>query len=575
MSVTLRRAEQPGGAALRVDASGRVRVVEDGDAGDVPPLLRRLAVGALRAGVGELRALHLDGRPLRTSVQVEDDTAVVAVEPLEVLPHGLSRRELEVLTLLVAGLTNGGIADRLAIGPRTVGTHVDRVLTKLDVASRGAAAARALDEGLMVVPPPGGTAGFERIRLGRALIAADRRPVPRPTAPRPLRRRPLRIGALLPLTGVAAADAREMEQGARLALDEINTAGGVAGRRLELRVADVDPQDAGTVERGFAGLLAADVDVLTSGYLACQDLAHDLAAAAGVPYLHAATSGLMEQRATGDPGRFGRVFQVCPSDVHYGPHFVDYVSDLRDRGLWRPTSRRLLVVRQPVWELVDLGLEDAARRADERGWELAVEAPPVDGWHDAGVRAAGADAAAIMVGSYLVDDHVAVVRGFRATPHPALVYGIYAPSVPEFRARLGPLADGVLWATTTGTYPDRLGLAFAARYARRFGDVPGRSHAGIAYDRVHLIAGAWAAVSDFRDFSAVADHLRRTVHRGVNGAYSFDSPGQTARTWSGDVAGDPSLAQAHLVHQIQQGRQRVISPAPYADGEFVLPGWSQ
>ncbi|GLZ48404.1 hypothetical protein Acsp06_45890 [Actinomycetospora sp. NBRC 106375] len=290
MSVTLPRADPPGGAALRVDSAGRVRVVEDGDADDVPPALRRLAAGALRTGAGELRALHLDGRPVRAIVAVEDDTALVAVEPLEVLPHGLSRRELEVLTLLVAGLTNAGVAARLAIGARTVGTHVDRVLTKLDVASRGAAAARAVDEGLVVVPPPGGTAGFERIRLGRALIAADQEPTRR-SVPRPVRRRPLRVGALLPLTGVAAADAREMEQGARLALDEINTTGGVAGRRLELRVADVDPQDAGTVGRGFADLLADDVDVLTSGYLARQDLAHDLAAAAGVPYLHAATSG--------------------------------------------------------------------------------------------------------------------------------------------------------------------------------------------------------------------------------------------------------------------------------------------
>ena len=174
------------------------------------------------------------------------------------------------------------------------------------------------------------------------------------------------------------------------------------------------------------------------------------------------------------------------------------------------------------------------------------------------------------MGSYLVDDHVAFVEGFRAHGGSGLIYGIYAPSVPEFRSRLGPLADGVLWATTTGTYPDRFGRDFAARYTRRFGIVPGRSHAGIAHDRVRLVAGAWAA-TDFRDFSAVAAHLRRSVFRGVNGAYSFDTPGQTAQTWSGDGTGDPSLAQAHLVHQIQHGRQRVVSPPTYADGDFVSP----
>ncbi|MDL5159782.1 ABC transporter substrate-binding protein [Actinomycetospora termitidis] len=560
----------PGRAAVRVDAAAEVRVVEDGRADDVPSDLRRLAAGAVAADVGELRVVRLGPVPLAVLVQVEDATAVVAVEPLEALPHGLSRRELEVLTLLVAGLTNAAVATRLAIGARTVATHVDRVLSKLDVASRGAAAARALDEGLVVVPPPGGPVGFEQLRLGRAMAAADRTPARRGASPRPVHRRPLRVGALLPLTGVAAADAREMEQGARLAIEELNAAGGVAGRRLELRVADVDPQDATTVAAGFEGLLAADVDVLTSGYLARQDLAHDLAAAAGVPYLHAATSGLMEQRAAEDPGRFSRVFQVCPSDVHYGPHFVDVVSGLRDRGTWRPGSRRLLAVRQPAWDLVDLGLSAAADHAERRGWALTVEAPRAGGWREAGARAAGDDPAAVMIGSYLVDDHVAFVEGFRDAGGAGLLYGIYAPSVPEFRLRLGDRADGILWATTTGTYPDRLGRSFAARYARRFGVVPGRSHAGIAYDRVRLVAGAWAA-ADFRDFSAVADHLRASVYRGVNGAYSFDAPGQTARTWSGEGAGDPSLAQAHLVHQIQDGHQRVVGPATYADGALVLP----
>lgn len=561
-----------GRAVLRVDASGTVRVVEHGVAADVPCELRRLAVGALAAGVGELRAVHVGRRPLGVLVRVEDTTALVAVEPLARLPHGLSRRELDVVTLLVAGLTNAAIGARLSIGARTVGTHVDRVLSKLGVTSRAAAAARALDEGLTVVPPPGGRAGFEQLRLGRALDAAHHGPAV-PRAPRPPHRRPLRIGALLPLTGAAAADAAEMEQGARLAIEEVNAAGGVAGRSLELRVADVDPEDATTVADGFDALLAADVDVLTSGYLARQDIAHDRAGEARLPYLHAATSGLMEQRAAADPGRFARVFQVCPSDVHYGPRFVDYVSGLRDRGVWRPGSRRLLVVRRPSWGLVDLGLDEAAERAERRGWELVVDAPRDGGWWDAGARAALDGAAATMVGSYLVDDHVSFVEGFRGGHGSGLLYGIYAPSVPELRARLGPLADGILWATTTGTYPDRAGRAFAARYARRFGAVPGRSHAGIAYDRVRLVAGAWAA-ADFRDFAAVADHLRRSVHRGVNGVYSFDAPGQTARTWTGDGSGDPSLAQAHLVHQIQAGHQRVVSPSTYADGAFVLPSWA-
>ncbi len=559
----------PGGAVLRVSAAGEVAVVEAGDPRDVPAALLRLAAGALTVSAGELRVLAPGPPVLRVLIRPDEATVLLATDPVEELPHGLSRRELDVLTLLVAGLPNAGVARRLAIGARTVGTHVDRVLRKLGVDTRAAAATRALDEGLVVVPIPGGAGGFEHLRLGRALAAEIG--VPR-RRPRTVRRRPLRVGAAVPVTGVAAGDGQEMVRGARLAVEELNAAGGIGGRSLDLRVVDVDPQDADAVRRGFGSLLDADVDVLTSGYLARQDVAHEVAALSGVPYLHAATSGVMEERVSEDPGRFSHVFQVCPSDVHYGPRFVAFVSALRDRGAWRPPSNRLLVLAQDSWELIDFGLARAADLAAAAGWDLQVEAPGGH-WAAAGAGVAAGEPAAVMVGSYLVDDHVAFMEGFRGDPSPALVYAIYAPSVPEYRARLGRRADGVLWATTTGTYPDRLGHAFAARYAARFGVLPGRSHAGIAYDRTRIVAQAWAAAEDFRDFTAVADRIRSTVHRGVNGAYVFDGPGQTAHGWEGDTTRDPSLAQAHLVHQIQDGRHRVVSPRPYADGAFRLPPW--
>ncbi len=61
----------------------------------------------------------------------------------------LSRREREVLDLLVAGLTDKAIADALSIGERTVNSHVARLFTKLGVHSRAAAVSTALATGLV------------------------------------------------------------------------------------------------------------------------------------------------------------------------------------------------------------------------------------------------------------------------------------------------------------------------------------------------------------------------------------------------------------------------------------------
>jgi DNA-binding CsgD family transcriptional regulator len=58
-------------------------------------------------------------------------------------PAGLTERQLEVVRLLAEGLTNGEIAERLVVSPRTAEHHVAAVLTKLGAVSRRDAARRA------------------------------------------------------------------------------------------------------------------------------------------------------------------------------------------------------------------------------------------------------------------------------------------------------------------------------------------------------------------------------------------------------------------------------------------------
>lgn len=66
-------------------------------------------------------------------------------------PAGLTGREQEVLCLVVEGLTDEQIADRLVLSVRTVHHHVSAVLAKLGVPSRREAAAEARRRGLVAV----------------------------------------------------------------------------------------------------------------------------------------------------------------------------------------------------------------------------------------------------------------------------------------------------------------------------------------------------------------------------------------------------------------------------------------
>jgi DNA-binding CsgD family transcriptional regulator len=56
-------------------------------------------------------------------------------------PHGLSAREVEVMSLIAEGQTNGEIATRLFLAEKTVKNHVRRIYSKLGVGSRSAAIA--------------------------------------------------------------------------------------------------------------------------------------------------------------------------------------------------------------------------------------------------------------------------------------------------------------------------------------------------------------------------------------------------------------------------------------------------
>ncbi len=64
-------------------------------------------------------------------------------------PHGLTAREVEVLRLVAAGRSNREIGSALWISAKTASVHVSNILGKLDVRSRGEAAAVAHREGLL------------------------------------------------------------------------------------------------------------------------------------------------------------------------------------------------------------------------------------------------------------------------------------------------------------------------------------------------------------------------------------------------------------------------------------------
>jgi DNA-binding NarL/FixJ family response regulator len=64
-------------------------------------------------------------------------------------PAGLTAREVEVLTLIARGASKRDVAKQLGITPKTAGTHIERIYTKIGVSTRSTAALFAMQHGLL------------------------------------------------------------------------------------------------------------------------------------------------------------------------------------------------------------------------------------------------------------------------------------------------------------------------------------------------------------------------------------------------------------------------------------------
>jgi DNA-binding NarL/FixJ family response regulator len=157
-------------AALRAGASGfllkdtfpadlitAIRVVAAGDALLAPSVTRRLIGEFARTVPAPATASGSDAVLAGADAVLAGADAVLAgpgapartTGAADRLARILTDREMEVLTMVARGLSNGEIAEELTISPATAKTHVAHLLTKLDARDRIQLVIMAYQSGLI------------------------------------------------------------------------------------------------------------------------------------------------------------------------------------------------------------------------------------------------------------------------------------------------------------------------------------------------------------------------------------------------------------------------------------------
>jgi branched-chain amino acid transport system substrate-binding protein len=364
-----------------------------------------------------------------------------------------------------------------------------------------------------------------------------------------------------------------MVRGAEMGVAEINENGGILGQTVELVTADVSDMAPENFIRAADRLVSSEgVAAAFAGYTTATSNEFDIYAEAGVPLFHTNTLQANTDYVV-DKG-YTNVFQCCPTEIWYASGFIKLMQEWIDSGKWTPSSKTAAVITSndaysiSIAEVFQAGVR-------ELGWDITLYEEVVVPYADWGPQLSkirNNPPGLIFITDYLASDLASFSKQFAEAPTNSLVYQQYGPSVPEYLELAGDSANGVVWSTTIGTLPDEMGENFRERYRGLYGSEPGLSQSGAQYDMVRLWARAATQAGGAQNFEAVTNFVKTGLFRGVVGTYAFDSTELTAMPYP-DRISDPSLAMPHLTYQIQNQEQILISPTPYDNGAFQLPGW--
>lgn len=371
------------------------------------------------------------------------------------------------------------------------------------------------------------------------------------------------------------ADHTDYVNGATLAVDEINAAGGVNGRQIKIETHDFDLLTPEGTQAGFRACADSKPHAIGCAFTLIRIPALEALGDYKAPYLSGDTNYDLITFAKENRAKYWNYFQVDPPEVYYGRMFPKFLDQLSEGGVWKPTNNKVHIIREQSNYNVQIAKEVIATLPSSK-FKLAKITEiqyPVQDWGPVMQEIKAEGAGVIMLDYWVGAEEAAFCQQFVADPvKGALVYIQYGPSQPEFLNIAGPAAEGFVWSTVLGAYADAQGMEFRKKYAAKHPGVIGLCYTGSAYDTTYILKNAWANAEP-ENFKAVADYVRTHTYRGVDGAVSLDNEYQAALHYPLQTD-DLSKGMAQLYFQVQDGAHKIIQPSVLAESKFRGFPWA-
>lgn len=370
----------------------------------------------------------------------------------------------------------------------------------------------------------------------------------------------IKIASLHPLSGAAAADGQQMDNGAKLAAEAINAAGGIkslGGAKIEIVSADsqgkpeVGQSEAQRViQDGAVGIVGAYQSAVSANIATVAERNK-------VPFVIDVSSAdsILSQG-------YKYTFRVQPSASVIGSQGAQYLFDM-SKAAGKPVKKVAFLHEQGPF---GTGVRDAfTKKATELGFEvgpaLSYDAASVADLTTqvTQVKASGADVLAV-AGYYR--DGVLVAKAVNSVKPPVnAVYGVAngAFDLPQFPKETGAAGEGYFDANYHPDYTKQATKDLAALYKSKYNDDI-RTGAVLSYDAVRVLADAMERAKS-KEPQKIREAITQTNLESLmaqSGPITFDEKGE-------------NKGAIPILMQVQKGVINQVWPADLAQAEPTFP----
>jgi branched-chain amino acid transport system substrate-binding protein len=332
---------------------------------------------------------------------------------------------------------------------------------------------------------------------------------------------PLKIGMVAPLTGAAAEVGRYQTQGAKLAAEEVNKAGGVLGRPIELVIEDSQSTNPGSV-LAFSKL-AGDKDIPAfigpTFSTQIQALAPDIQRL-GKPVMIGGTDPQLTHM--GNPW----LFRFRPNDTYSARVIADYGVKTLDKKKWAIVHSTDAFgtsgMKNLVEDLKGMGVEPALVQGYTNN---SQDFTPVV----LAVKQSGADVMATYM--TLPPDLAIFARQLRQLGVNIAWVGSPTTVATDALKLAGPALYGSYAVADFAADSSPTAKEFATKYEATYKSAPDY-HGAWTYDAVHVLALAIDNAKSLEPQKIREAILSAKDYPGVEGTYNFDQNGDGLRGYN-------------------------------------------